>query len=102
MSGSEAPVPETSAPEPVPAQRSTPQPSVSSGPEIEEERRTPPQPEEEARSHENLQASMEEIWYLKEISFRPIPEAAPRMYKIITQNYNGPCSFIAICASSVP
>ena len=36
-----------------------------------------------------LQASMEEIWYLKEISFRPVPEAAPRLYKIVTQNYNG-------------
>ncbi|EJF59158.1 hypothetical protein DICSQDRAFT_89628 [Dichomitus squalens LYAD-421 SS1] len=53
--------------------------------------------EEETRHDENIQASIEEIWYLKEISFRPVPEAAPRMYKIITQNFNGPCSFIAIC-----
>ncbi|KAK0473431.1 hypothetical protein IW261DRAFT_1504322 [Armillaria novae-zelandiae] len=37
--------------------------------------------------------SSAEVWYLKEICFgterRPI--------KIITQNFNGPCSFIAIC-----
>ncbi|KAK0186690.1 hypothetical protein F5146DRAFT_1113646 [Armillaria mellea] len=37
--------------------------------------------------------SSAEVWYLKEIYFgterRPI--------KIITQNFNGPCSFIAIC-----
>ena len=45
--------------------------------------------ETETRNDENIQASIEEIWYLKEISFRPVPEAAPRMYKIITQNFNG-------------
>nr|VWP01098.1 Lipase_3 domain-containing protein [Ganoderma boninense] len=87
MSGSEGPVREILTPEPAPTQRNSPQPSGTE-PEIEEETRTP-RPEEEARSHENLQASIEEIWYLKEISFRPVPEAAPRMYKIITQNFNG-------------
>ncbi|KAI0750138.1 hypothetical protein C8Q80DRAFT_1100614 [Daedaleopsis nitida] len=50
-----------------------------------------------AQSNENLQSSIEEIWYLKEISYRPDPESSPRRYKIITQNFNGPCSFIAIC-----
>ncbi|KAH9918906.1 uncharacterized protein BXZ73DRAFT_52668 [Epithele typhae] len=47
--------------------------------------------------NEVIQESIEEIWYLKEISFRPTPTAEPRKYKIITQNFNGPCSFIAIC-----
>ncbi|KAM5544808.1 hypothetical protein V8D89_001706 [Ganoderma adspersum] len=99
VAGSEVPVPvpEISTPEPAPTPtQASSQPSVSDS-EIEEARRTAPRPEEEARSDENLQASIEEIWYLKEISFRPVPEAAPRMYKIVTQNYNGPCSFIAIC-----
>ncbi|KAI9001490.1 hypothetical protein BD414DRAFT_474815 [Trametes punicea] len=48
-------------------------------------------------SNDSVQTSLEEVWYLKEISFKPDPSAAPRRYKIITQNYNGPCSFIAIC-----
>ncbi len=85
--GSPVPVPETLTPDSAPAQPS-PQSSASSVSEIEEQTRTP-QPEEEARSRDNLQASIEEIWYLKEISFRPVPEAAPRLYKIITQNFNG-------------
>ncbi|KIP11011.1 hypothetical protein PHLGIDRAFT_125140 [Phlebiopsis gigantea 11061_1 CR5-6] len=46
---------------------------------------------------DNDHASLEEVWYLKEILFRPGPEVPPRRFKIITQNYNGPCSFIAIC-----
>ena len=86
------PVPEISTPEraPTPTQpTSQAQASVSGASEIEESRRTTPRPEDAARSDENLQASIEEIWYLKEISFRPVPEAAPRMYKIVTQNYNG-------------
>ncbi|KAI0763313.1 hypothetical protein BD413DRAFT_484478 [Trametes elegans] len=49
------------------------------------------------QSDENIQTSLEEVWYLKEISFKPDPEGPPRRYKIITQNFNGPCSFIAIC-----
>ncbi|KAH9838654.1 uncharacterized protein C8Q71DRAFT_752338 [Rhodofomes roseus] len=49
------------------------------------------------QSQDNLRESMEELWYLKEISFRPSPDTEPRTLKIITQNYNGPCSFIAIC-----
>ncbi|KIY70040.1 hypothetical protein CYLTODRAFT_371611 [Cylindrobasidium torrendii FP15055 ss-10] len=36
-------------------------------------------------------AAATEPWYLKEISF------GPRRVKVITQNFNGPCSFIAIC-----
>ena len=88
LSGSEEPVPEISTTPPTPTQHDSTPPSEPDVPEIEEERRTP-QPEAEARSHENLQASLEEIWYLKEISFRPVPEAAPRLYKILTQNFNG-------------
>ncbi|TRM59352.1 hypothetical protein BD626DRAFT_408990 [Schizophyllum amplum] len=36
-----------------------------------------------------------DVWYLKEIAFGPGDER--RNYKIITQNFNGPCSLIAIC-----
>lgn len=38
-----------------------------------------------------MQASLAEAWYLKDIKF------GQQRYKIITQNFNGPCSFIAIC-----
>ncbi|KAL5485712.1 hypothetical protein ACEPAI_6753 [Sanghuangporus weigelae] len=38
-----------------------------------------------------LQESREGVWFLKEISFNG------QRKKIVTQNYNGPCSFIAIC-----
>jgi hypothetical protein len=38
-----------------------------------------------------MQASLEEVWYLKDIKFEE------QSYRIITQNFNGPCSFIAIC-----
>ncbi|EMD33380.1 hypothetical protein CERSUDRAFT_117993 [Gelatoporia subvermispora B] len=48
--------------------------------------------------HEHsVETSMHEVWYLKEISFQPEPEAPTRRVKIVTQNFNGPCSFIAIC-----
>ncbi|KAH8094508.1 hypothetical protein BXZ70DRAFT_908913 [Cristinia sonorae] len=49
--------------------------------------------------HQHRQ-SIEEVWFLKEITFRYPPnstDAAPKRVKIITQNFNGPCSFIAIC-----
>ncbi|KAL1735316.1 hypothetical protein EV714DRAFT_200727 [Schizophyllum commune] len=36
-----------------------------------------------------------DVWYLKEIAFGE--GEARKNYKIITQNYNGPCSLIAIC-----
>ncbi|KAL1743946.1 hypothetical protein HDZ31DRAFT_64557 [Schizophyllum fasciatum] len=36
-----------------------------------------------------------DVWYLKEIAFGEGEER--KNYKIITQNYNGPCSLIAIC-----
>ncbi|KAK0450321.1 uncharacterized protein EV420DRAFT_1274869 [Desarmillaria tabescens] len=39
--------------------------------------------------------SSAEVWYLKEIHFGT--ESSRRPIKIITQNFNGPCSFIAIC-----
>ncbi|THH08189.1 hypothetical protein EW146_g9070 [Bondarzewia mesenterica] len=46
----------------------------------------------------DLRSSAEEVWYLKEITFQHAAEdQRPRTFKIITQNYNGPCSFIAIC-----
>jgi len=38
-----------------------------------------------------MQASLAEAWYLKDIKFDR------QHYRIITQNFNGPCSFIAIC-----
>ncbi|KAF8493940.1 hypothetical protein F5888DRAFT_1720636 [Russula emetica] len=38
----------------------------------------------------------EEVWYLKSIEFTS-PSGETRTYNVITQNYNGPCSFIAIC-----
>ncbi|KAF9014066.1 hypothetical protein BDQ17DRAFT_1386609 [Cyathus striatus] len=38
-----------------------------------------------------VHSSTAEVWYLKKISFRG------KELKIITQNFNGPCSFIAIC-----
>ena len=42
-----------------------------------------------ASHNDNLRESREELWYLKEVSFRPSPDAQPRTLKIITQNYNG-------------
>ncbi|OSC96954.1 hypothetical protein PYCCODRAFT_1420247 [Trametes coccinea BRFM310] len=48
-------------------------------------------------SHNSVQTSLEEVWYLKEIQFKPDPSGPSRKYKIVTQNFNGPCSFIAIC-----
>ncbi|KAF7789771.1 hypothetical protein EIP86_000717 [Pleurotus ostreatoroseus] len=53
--------------------------------------------EHPARDDADVRASMEEVWYLKDISFRPDPAGPPKRFKIITQNFNGPCSFIAIC-----
>ncbi|KIM36382.1 hypothetical protein M413DRAFT_449253 [Hebeloma cylindrosporum] len=38
-----------------------------------------------------IQSSLEDVWYLKSIQFNG------RKLRIITQNFNGPCSFIAIC-----
>ncbi|KJA23765.1 hypothetical protein HYPSUDRAFT_39600 [Hypholoma sublateritium FD-334 SS-4] len=38
-----------------------------------------------------LQTSIEDVWYLKDIKFHG------KELRIITQNFNGPCSFIAIC-----
>jgi len=43
-----------------------------------------------------LKTSHEEVWYLKPIEFTS-PSGVTRTYNVITQNYNGPCSFIAIC-----
>ncbi|KAG6865395.1 hypothetical protein C0991_002976, partial [Blastosporella zonata] len=38
-----------------------------------------------------IQSSREDVWYLKKIAFKG------KSLQIITQNFNGPCSFIAIC-----
>ncbi|PPQ78886.1 hypothetical protein CVT24_012273 [Panaeolus cyanescens] len=38
-----------------------------------------------------IQSSLEDVWYLKAIKFND------RDVRIITQNFNGPCSFIAVC-----
>ncbi|KAF9532707.1 hypothetical protein CPB83DRAFT_847257 [Crepidotus variabilis] len=38
-----------------------------------------------------IQSSIADVWHLKEIRF------SGRTFRIITQNFNGPCSFIAIC-----
>ena len=37
----------------------------------------------------DVQASVEEVWYLKEIVFKPKPDSPPKRFKIITQNFNG-------------
>ncbi|KAF8965798.1 hypothetical protein BDZ97DRAFT_1811069 [Flammula alnicola] len=38
-----------------------------------------------------LESSLAEVWYLKDIKFHG------KDLRIITQNFNGPCSFLAIC-----
>lgn len=43
----------------------------------------------EHASSDNVKESIEEIWYLKEISFKPDADGPPGRYKIITQNFNG-------------
>ncbi|KAH8987428.1 hypothetical protein EDB92DRAFT_1875632 [Lactarius akahatsu] len=52
-------------------------------------------PESDAEPSEH-DTSTQDIWYLKTIDFTS-PSGTRRSYNIITQNYNGPCSFIAIC-----
>ncbi|XP_006458915.1 hypothetical protein AGABI2DRAFT_191036, partial [Agaricus bisporus var. bisporus H97] len=47
-------------------------------------------------SFPNVHSSEADVWYLKDILFGP-PDAPKQPFKIITQNYNGPCSLIAIC-----
>ena len=48
-------------------------------------------------SHESIQSSLEEVWYLKEISFKADKDAPFRRYKIITQNFNGLVKFDLTC-----
>ncbi|KAH8984358.1 hypothetical protein EDB86DRAFT_2963278 [Lactarius hatsudake] len=50
-------------------------------------------PESDAEPSEH---DTQDIWYLKTIDFTS-PSGTRHSYNIITQNYNGPCSFIAIC-----
>ncbi|KAJ7068891.1 hypothetical protein B0H15DRAFT_871782 [Mycena belliarum] len=44
----------------------------------------------------SLQSSEAEVWYLKTISYGALSDSK-KTIKIVTQNFNGPCSFIAIC-----
>ncbi|KAJ7146764.1 hypothetical protein C8R44DRAFT_845756 [Mycena epipterygia] len=46
-------------------------------------------------SDPSLQSSEAEVWYLKKISYGT--RDSKQDIKIVTQNFNGPCSFIAIC-----
>ncbi|KAJ7183633.1 hypothetical protein C8R46DRAFT_884821 [Mycena filopes] len=43
----------------------------------------------------SLQSSEADVWYLKRISYGT--SDTKQELKIVTQNFNGPCSFIAIC-----
>ncbi|KAH9954901.1 hypothetical protein BC827DRAFT_1142462 [Russula dissimulans] len=56
----------------------------------------PDSPQRSAQLGGALRTSNEQVWYLKSIEFTSL-SGATRSYNIITQNYNGPCSFIAIC-----
>ncbi|TFK21464.1 hypothetical protein FA15DRAFT_79169 [Coprinopsis marcescibilis] len=42
-----------------------------------------------------VESSVSDVWYLKEVWYGV--KDARKPYRIITQNFNGPCSFIAIC-----
>ncbi|KAF9230373.1 hypothetical protein BU15DRAFT_83711 [Melanogaster broomeanus] len=46
----------------------------------------------------SIHSSKAEVWYLKEIVFGTGDRK--RRVQIITQNFNGPCSFIAIFFSA--
>ncbi|KAJ7149848.1 hypothetical protein C8R43DRAFT_500995 [Mycena crocata] len=46
-------------------------------------------------SDPTLQSSEAEVWYLKQINYGTAD--VKQSVKIVTQNFNGPCSFIAIC-----
>ncbi|KAF9064032.1 hypothetical protein BDP27DRAFT_1334147 [Rhodocollybia butyracea] len=46
-------------------------------------------------STDNYQNSISDVWYLKNIEFGE--GESRKSYRIITQNFNGPCSLIAIC-----
>ncbi|KAF8510778.1 hypothetical protein JB92DRAFT_426292 [Gautieria morchelliformis] len=48
-------------------------------------------------SHEETSTGFEDVWYLKEIFWSSDLENPKQPINIITQNFNGPCSFIAIC-----
>ncbi|EJD06467.1 uncharacterized protein FOMMEDRAFT_144501 [Fomitiporia mediterranea MF3/22] len=83
-------------PESVPADRQ----QESTTPNMPQQNSAVPQQQEidqaeleraKAANNKALQDSREGIWFLKQITFNGRPK------KIVTQNYNGPCSFIAIC-----
>ncbi|KAK7043871.1 hypothetical protein VNI00_008037 [Paramarasmius palmivorus] len=76
-------------------------PEFEQGSSSSSARQAPPSPPQlqstpSQRSEQvSLQSSEAEVWYLKDIEFGE--GNTKRRVKIITQNYNGPCSFIAIC-----
>ena len=45
--------------------------------------------QETTQQRDEAQQSLEEVWYLKDIEFRPDPAAQPKRFKIVTQNFNG-------------
>jgi ubiquitin carboxyl-terminal hydrolase MINDY-1/2 len=72
--------------EPQPEAQPVPQPALD----------VPPISQEQFQaSVENFQSSISDVWYLKNIEFGE--GNSRKNLKIITQNFNGPCSFIAIC-----
>ncbi|KAI9433665.1 hypothetical protein H4582DRAFT_2082065 [Lactarius indigo] len=66
-------------------------PQANAHPPTSDHERHHPESDAETSEHDAL-----DIWYLKTIEFTS-PSGIRRSYNIITQNYNGPCSFIAIC-----
>ncbi|KAJ8071976.1 hypothetical protein AAF712_009669 [Marasmius tenuissimus] len=84
---SSQPVASSSQPVAGPSQPVASSSHASSSSEIEE---TPRNTRENS-----IQSSEAEVWHLKPIEFGE--GDAKKRVKIITQNYNGPCSFIAIC-----
>ena len=48
-----------------------------------------PTVEAQQTQNDDIQTSLEEVWYLKEVSFKPVADEPPRRYKVITQNFNG-------------
>ncbi|KZS92416.1 hypothetical protein SISNIDRAFT_486451 [Sistotremastrum niveocremeum HHB9708] len=48
-------------------------------------------------SNNALGTARADVWLLKEIEWRAIPNAPNEKIKVIMQTLNGPCSFIALC-----
>ncbi|TFK61946.1 DUF544-domain-containing protein [Pluteus cervinus] len=54
-----------------------------------------PSPPPASQDVPTVQSSRAEVWYLKRVHFWKGDQL--QQVKVITQNFNGPCSFIAIC-----